>query len=100
VRYKAWDQPSSLYSDVPAVSPLVLELVDPATERSLGGCSWHASHPGGRSFELMPVNDEEAESRWKSLFEPRGRASGWTPVPAEELPTDFPATLDLRRPRG
>jgi uncharacterized protein (DUF2126 family) len=48
----------------------------------------------------MPVNDEEAESRWNSLFEPRGRASGWTPVPARERPTDFPGTLDLRRPRA
>jgi uncharacterized protein (DUF2126 family)/transglutaminase-like putative cysteine protease len=100
VRYKAWDQPSSLYGDVPAVSPLVLELVDPLLRRSLGGCTWHAGHPGGRSFELMPVNDEEAESRWNSLFEPRGRASGWVPVPARERLTDFPNTLDLRRPRA
>ncbi|HTB21990.1 MAG TPA: transglutaminase family protein [bacterium] len=99
VRYKAWDQPSSLYSDVPAVSPLVLELIDPVQQRSLGGCAWHASHPGGRSFELMPVNDEEAESRWKSLFEARGRAGGWVAVPGRERPSDFPSCLDLRRPR-
>jgi len=25
VRYKAWDVPSSLYSDLPAVSPLIFE---------------------------------------------------------------------------
>ena len=67
-------------------------------ERSLGGCAWHASHPGGRSFELMPVNEEEAESRWKARFEPRGRASGKTPAPPAEEPTEFPHALDLRRP--
>jgi uncharacterized protein (DUF2126 family) len=99
VRYKAWDQPASLYGDLPAMSPLVFELLDPALERSLGGCAWHASHPGGRSFELMPVNEEEAESRWKARFEPRGRASGKVPAPAVEEPTEFPHALDLRRPR-
>ena len=99
VRYKAWDQPASLYGDLPAMSPLVFELLDPALERSLGGCAWHASHPGGRSFELMPVNEEEAESRWKARFEPRGRASGKAPAPPREEPTEFPHALDLRRPR-
>jgi uncharacterized protein (DUF2126 family) len=99
VRYKAWDLPSSLYSDIPAVSPLVLELVDPSLQRSLGGCAWYPSHPGGRSFELMPAGDEEAESRWKSLFEPRGHSSGWIAVPPREPLSDFPHTLDLRRPR-
>lgn|GEM_PF-5279441 len=73
--------------------------MDPAQQRSLGGCAWHASHPGGRSFELMPVNDDEAESRWKSLFEPHGRSVGWTAVPQREGLTDFPGCLDLRRPR-
>jgi uncharacterized protein (DUF2126 family)/transglutaminase-like putative cysteine protease len=97
VRYKAWDQPSSLYGELPSVSPLVLELVDPVQRRSLGGCAWHNSHPGGRSFELMPVNDEEAASRWKALFEPRGRATGWVSVPGREPAGDFPHTLDLRR---
>ncbi|HXC62891.1 MAG TPA: transglutaminase family protein, partial [bacterium] len=77
----------------------VFELLDPSLERSLGGCAWHASHPGGRSFELMPVNEEEAESRWKSRFEPRGRAGGKTPTPPVEEPTEFPHALDLRRPR-
>jgi uncharacterized protein (DUF2126 family)/transglutaminase-like putative cysteine protease len=99
IRYKAWDLPSSLYADIPASSPLVLELIDPVLHRSLGGCTWHNSHPGGRSFELMPVNDEEAESRWKSLFEGNGRASGWVPVPGRELASDFPHSLDLRRPK-
>jgi len=99
IRYKAWDQPSSLYGDLPATSPLVLELIDPVQRRSLGGCAWYNSHPGGRSFELMPINDEEAESRWKSLFVPRGQATGWVVTPERELATDFPHTLDLRRPK-
>ncbi len=99
IRYKAWDQPLSLYGDVPAVPFLELDLIDPALEISLGGCALHTFHPGGRSFDLTPINAEEAESRWKSRFEPHGRATGRMAAPPEEPSHDFPHTLDLRRPR-
>ncbi len=100
IRYKAWDQPLSLYGDLPAVPFLELDLIDPQLEISLGGCALHTFHPGGRSFDLTPVNAEEAESRWKSRFETHGRASGRMAAPPEELGNDFPHTLDLRRPRA
>ncbi len=99
IRYKAWDQPLSLYGDLPAVPFLELDLIDPALEISLGGCALHTYHPGGRSFDLTPINAEEADSRWKSRFEPHGRAGGRMAAPPEEPSHDFPHTLDLRRPR-
>jgi uncharacterized protein (DUF2126 family) len=99
IRYKAWDQPLSLYADLPAVPFLELDLIDPVKGISLGGCALHTFHPGGRAFDLMPVNVEEAESRWKARFEPHGRASGRMGPPPEEPNHDFPHTLDLRRPR-
>ena len=97
IRYKAWDQPLSLYGDLPAVPFLELDLIDPEKGISLGGCALHTFHPGGRAFDLMPINDEEAESRWKARFEPHGRASGKMTAPPEEPSHDFPHTLDLRR---
>ncbi len=99
IRYKAWDQPFSLYGDLPAVPFLELDLIDPDKGISLGGCALHTFHPGGRAFDLMPVNAEEAESRWKARFEPHGRSSGKMNAPPEESHDDFPHTLDLRRPR-
>jgi uncharacterized protein (DUF2126 family) len=97
IRYKAWDQPLSLYGDLPAMPFLELDLIDPEKGISLGGCALHTFHPGGRAFDLMPINDEEAESRWKARFEPHGRASGKMTAPPEEPSHDFPHTLDLRR---
>ncbi|HVM32686.1 MAG TPA: transglutaminase family protein [bacterium] len=97
IRYKAWDQPSSLYADIPATQTLELDLLDPIRGISLGGCLLHTFHPGGRSYERMPVNEEEAESRWKARFEPLSRVSGKAAVPPEETNPDFPHTLDLRR---
>jgi uncharacterized protein (DUF2126 family)/transglutaminase-like putative cysteine protease len=99
IRYKSWDQPLSLYADIPALPFLELDLIDPALEISLGGCTLHTFHPGGRSFDLMPVNAEEAESRWKSRFEAHSRTSGRMSAPPEEPNHEFPHTLDLRRPR-
>ena len=97
IRYKSWDQPTSLYADIPAIQTLELDLIDPERQLSLGGCILHTFHPGGRSYELMPVNDEEAESRWKARFEAVSRVSGRVSAPPEEPNEDFPHTLDLRR---
>ncbi len=51
VRFRAWQPPSALHPTITVDGPLRFELVDMATGTSRGGCTYHVSHPGGRSYE-------------------------------------------------
>ncbi len=97
VRYRAWWPPSALHPTIPTHVPLTFDIVDTWTGRSIAGCRYHVSHPGGRNFEVFPVNAYEAEGRRLARFESYGHTAGrLTPRPAP-LNVDYPLTLDLRR---
>ncbi len=98
VRFKAWKPAMALHPTVEAAPRLVFDVWDAWAGRSLGGATYHVSHPGGWSYDTFPVNELEAESRRLSRFEPMGHTAGhWRPGPPETNPR-FPLTLDLRRP--
>ena len=97
VRYRAWQPPSCLHPTIAPHAPLTFDLVDTWTGRSLGGCQYHVSHPGGRSFETFPVNAFEAESRRLARYFRMGHTPGAPEVKVSPVEKEFPFTLDLRR---
>jgi uncharacterized protein (DUF2126 family)/transglutaminase-like putative cysteine protease len=100
VRFKAWNPPSGLHPTIPSHNPLIFEVVDTWNRLSLGGCTYHVSHPGGRSEDRFPVNSYEAETRRIARFRNLGHSSGTVDAPPEEPAGDHPYTLDLRYKPG
>lgn len=118
VRYRAWQPPSALHPTIGVHSPLVFDIIDTWNGRSIGGCTYHVVHPGGRSYDAFPVNAFEAEGRRIARFRtnehtpgklepkpvsekqvqfyPEGSPPQPMQPPAETVNADYPYTLDLR----
>ncbi|MEM6904099.1 MAG: transglutaminase family protein, partial [Pseudomonadota bacterium] len=97
IRFRSWQPASCLHPTIPAHAPLTFDLIDTWEGRAIGGCTYHATHPGGRSFETRPINEQEAQGRREARFWPSGHTPGpFTPEPAK-MSSEFPYTLDMRR---
>ena len=96
IRYKAWDPYSALHPTIKVHTPLVIDIVDTINNRSLGGCTYHVSHPGGRNYDTFPVNANEAEARRVARFNTFGHSQGEMEIREEEPHQERPYTLDLR----
>ncbi len=100
IRYRAWQPPHCLHPTIPVDVPLQLDLLDQWAGRSIGRCSYHAGHPGGRNYAQRPVNAPEAEARRNARFFTFGHATDVAVTPPAPLDRELPFTLDLRMPAG
>ena len=96
VRFRAWAPPSSLHPLLPADSTLIFDIVDVWSQRAIGGCRYHVSHPGGRVYDTAPVNENEAAGRRVARF----WEFGHQPQPARTLGSSEVARADSFRPVG
>lgn len=96
VRFRAWSPWSALHPTIKIQAPLTFDLVDTWSGRAIGGCTYHVSHPGGRSESSSPVNANAAEARRFARFWSHGHTPGPMFVHKEDLNPSFPMTLDLR----
>jgi uncharacterized protein (DUF2126 family) len=99
VRYRAWQLRSSLHPTIGVHSPLVFDIVDRWSSRSVGGCTYHVVHPGGVAYERLPAGAKDAEARRASRFEPTGHTPGRIELADIRRDGEYPRTLDLRRAR-
>ncbi|MBX3569398.1 MAG: transglutaminase family protein [Rhizobiaceae bacterium] len=97
VRFRAWQPPNALHPTIGVHTPLVFDIHDAWSGRSIGGCTYHVSHPGGRSYDRFPVNANEAEARRRARYAPMGHSQGNMKPPRRLDNPDHPLTLDLRR---
>jgi uncharacterized protein (DUF2126 family)/transglutaminase-like putative cysteine protease len=119
IRYRAWQPPSALHPTIGVDTPLSFDIVDTWNSRSIGGCTYYVSHPGGRHYDNFPINANEAESRRVSRFSDtshtqevlrpapyftiiahyieQNRLPYFYDAPVSEINNEYVYTLDMRR---
>lgn len=97
VRFKSWNPPLTLHPNIPVHVPLVFDIYDTWLKRSIGGCTYYSTHPGGVNYAHLPLNAKDAEARRVSRFEVFGHSPDLFYPKMERPNNEYPYTLDLRR---
>ena len=97
VRFRAWAPPSALHPTIGVHAPLTFDLVDTWSGRSIGGCTYHVSHPGGRSYDDLPGERQRGRgAALRALLAARPHAGTDGRSRQSRRTRAIPCTLDLR----
>ncbi len=97
VKFTAWLQAEGLHPTVAPQVPLLFDLFDAWSGRSLGGFTYHVGRPDGAFYSGFPVNAREAEALRGGRFLPHGHSPGPMREPVAVPGRELAVTLDLRR---
>ncbi len=95
VRFRARTQPDMFHPTLQSQSPLEIRLIDPQTQRDLGGCRYFSGQPQGQLYPGLPEDQTEATRRCRERFTalPPGEFRAGASLPVSG---DLPDSLDLR----
>ncbi len=101
VRFKAWQPPvSALHPTIPAQTPLVFDIYDRWTGRSLGGLMHHVVASRRAELRALPGQRERGGGAPPLPLLPVRPHAGPMAEPKLVLSREHPRTLDLRRASG
>jgi len=98
VRFRARRLSVTLHPTIPVHAPLVFELIDLWSERSLGQGTYYVARPNGVLYAGRPADAAEAARRREERFHIGKPSPLPVRAPDDETNPVFPFTLDLRLP--
>ncbi len=90
VRYRAWQPANCLQPTIAVHAPLVFDLLDTWMRTLAGRLPVSRRASGGRNYDSLPVNANEAESRRMARFSASATRLGSPPYPSVVINDEFP----------
>jgi len=98
IRFRARRLFAALHPTIPVHTPLTFDLIETATGRSVGRCTYYSAAPDGTIYPARPADAEEARARRLERFVVSDPPVEPLPLPEQEHNPIYPMTLDLRWP--
>lgn len=96
VRYELDGQ--SPIGDASHTKQLVFDIFDDWDKSVVGGCTYYTASGDSSSLQVNPFITDMDDSHYSAQFSLHGAAQAYIPISKMEPDTDYPLTLDLRRP--